>query len=141
MKTLFIRFSFLSAMMLVLNLNTVFAQDAPDPETLPEYIVLHITHRSDWTTGINVSIDNTKSQYKDALWQLEEYIGNKKATRVYNLTDLLNRMSELGYEFQSAFVDSQDIEPDASLEDATAVDIALDDVGGNVSQNLVFKKK
>lgn len=141
MKTSLVRFSLLAIFVLFLNINFASAQEAPDPSTLPEYLVLKVTHRSDWSTGINITIDGTKSKHKDALWQLEEHIGNKKKTRVYNLTDLLNRMSELGYAYHSAFVDEQDIEPDQNLEDATMADVLLDDEGGNVTQNLVFKKK
>lgn len=79
-----------------LKINDSYAVDISH---LPEYVVIR-------TEGIErligqkiIAIDRKKSEYSVALEKLEDLLENKQKVGIYNLTDLLNAMSNIGFEY------------------------------------------
>lgn len=96
---------------------------------LPEYIVI-TAESTKLIGGIGILIDKKNSPFKDQFDILQEQLDSKKSgSGVRTLTDLLNAMSDLGFEYVNAFA-------------ATSTDL-----GGTVSSieknrnNIVFRKK
>ncbi len=71
-------------------------------EQLPEYIVV-TSENTKLIGGIDITIDYKKSVYEDVLDELETLLQNRKKLRIRNQTDLLNAMSELGFEYIDAY--------------------------------------
>lgn len=86
--------------------SNIFAQElkindsyAVDISLLPEYVVIR-------TEGIErmigqkiIAIDRKKSKYSVALEALEDLLENRQKVGIFNLTDLLNAMSNIGFEY------------------------------------------
>lgn len=102
-------------------------------ETMPKYVVL-VAEKGGFIFGSEVQVERRRSKSKQSLKWLQDYLYENKASR--NLTDLLNTMDELSFEFVD-FVESS--------SDGIGVGAGDDvDVTGTTSKNrilFVFKKK
>lgn len=67
-------------------------------DKLPEYVII-TSENTKLLGGINIIIDCKKSKYKEELRNLESMLQDGDKLRVRNQTDLLNAMSELGFEY------------------------------------------
>jgi len=104
---------------------------------LPEYVVI-TAENTKLLGGIGLNIDHKKSPYKDALQRLEDYIVAKDENRVRTLTDLLNVMSDLGFDYVNSFQSTFD---DFNTTLKGASDVGLGMGTSKVRNNLVFRKK
>ncbi len=102
---------------------------------LPEYVVV-TSENTKVLGGIDISIDTKKSDHEDVLKQLETLLQNRKKLRIRNQTDLLNAMSNLGFEYVDAFNASSAI-IDAGTED----DFEILEGESKFRINMVFRKK
>lgn len=103
--------------MIFLFLNLCFSLDIQAQELvanqkslkvgeLPEYVVIHTGF---FYGSIRITIQSKESPNKKALEDLELILEDDKYLNIKNQTDLLNAMSELGFDFQDAFgIDSGD---------------------------------
>ncbi len=51
-----------------------------------------------------ISIDGRNSPYEAALEELEDLLAKKEKLRVQNQTDLLNALSDIGFDYVDAFL-------------------------------------
>lgn len=127
------------ALVLLAFSNTAMAQKGTHSlenykkEAMPKYVVL-VAEKGGFIFGSEVQVEKRRSKSKQSLKWLQEYLYENKASR--NLTDLLNTMDELSFEFVD-FVESS--------SDGIGVGAGNDvDVTGSTSKNrilFVFKKK
>lgn len=110
---------------------TLFAQNSEvNLDNLPEYIA--VTARPNQGIGLsNVRINSKNSPNKDYLEKLEDYVRKNEGKRVRNLTDLLNIMSEQGYEYINGFSSGGGGYTNPTIGGNTA----------SLSVNIIFKKK
>jgi len=99
---------------------------------LPEYIVI-TSQNTKLIGGIGITIDYRRSKYKDQLEILEELLQNRKKMRIRNQTDLLNAMSDLGFEYVDAYMAT------ASTSSSGDADFGTGD--NTYRTNIVFRKK
>lgn len=118
----------------LLSLNGL-AQDKIDLSTLPEYIII-TSENTKLLGGINIIIDYKKSEYKDKLEELEIALRNRKQFGVRNQTDLLNKMSNIGYEYVDAYNANS-----GSIGIGAGDDIDITGSTAKFRINMVFKKK
>ena len=131
MKNKLINLLGLACLCVSLNL----AAQQPDPEKLPEYIVI-TAENTKLLGGIGITIDWKKSPYKKQFEELEDYLVSKDQKRVRTLSDLFNAMYELGYRFDDAFNANS-----GSLGLGTDVgDVSLSGSDAKFRTNLVFQK-
>jgi hypothetical protein len=76
----------------------VSAQGRLDPDKLPYYVVIETQD------GRGINIDTRNSPDAPGLEILEDYLRSRDGERVRTLTDLLNAMNELGYEYVDTFL-------------------------------------
>ena len=100
---------------------------------MPKYIVL-VAEKGGFIFGSEVQVERRRSKLKGQLKWLQRYIRENKASR--NLTDLLNTMDELSFDFMN-FVESS--------SDGIGVGAGDDiDITGSTSKNrilFVFKRR
>ncbi len=132
---LFVLFAMLMSGMLLNNI--CYAQEFKVPKVgeLPEYIVV-TSENTKLLGGINISIDYKKSKYRDKLSELEHALQSGKGLRIRNQTDLLNEMSDIGFEYVDAY----------NAQAGTLGALGGDDVAATGSKskfrtNMVFRKK
>ncbi|MGB1296105.1 MAG: hypothetical protein ACPG6V_11550 [Flavobacteriales bacterium] len=118
----------------LLSLNGL-AQDKIDLSTLPEYIII-TSENTKLLGGINIIIDYKKSEYKDKLEELEIALRNRKQFGIRNQTDLLNKMSSIGYEYVDAYNANS-----GSIGIGGGDDIDITGSTAKFRINMVFKKK
>ncbi|MEM9859609.1 MAG: hypothetical protein AAF843_19805 [Bacteroidota bacterium] len=83
--------------------QTLDPLDSIQVDQLPEYIVI-LSENSRRVLGRRLTAINTKdSQHKKALDNLEDALSNKNRVGIQNQTDLLNTMSQLGFEYIDSF--------------------------------------
>lgn len=104
-------------------------------EELPEYVVV-TSENTKLLGGINIIIDYKKSPYKASLEQLEITLQSGKELRIRNQTDLLNAMSELGFEYVDAYNAHA-----GTIGAGTGDDIAVGVSDSKFRTNMVFRKK
>ncbi|RQO30741.1 hypothetical protein DBR32_08405 [Taibaiella sp. KBW10] len=94
-------------LLLFIAATGIYAQDKKiTSANLPEYIIITANNNS-LIGGIAITIDKKNSVYHDQLDALETQLESKKTgAGVRNLSDLLNTMSDLGYEYVNAFQSS-----------------------------------
>ncbi len=80
----------------------VVTSSAVNIQNLPEYVVI-TSENTKLLGGINITIDYKKSKYENVLDELETLLQNRKKLRIRNQTDLLNAMSQLGFEYVDAY--------------------------------------
>lgn len=95
---------------------------------LPEYVIIS-SEDTKLLGGINIMIDYKNSIYKDQLVALANMLQNGKKLKVRNQTDLLNAMSQLGFDYKDAYI-GQGI-----TYDSKSIDRSKNSV------NMVFRKK
>ena len=90
----------------VFNLNaqelSVIKTSIANINELPEYVIV-TSENTKLLGGIAITIDAKKSKYKNQLRGLEEILQDGDKLNIRNQTDLLNAMSQLGYEYLSAY--------------------------------------
>lgn len=107
---------------------------------LPEYVIV-TSQNTKLLGGIGITIDAKKSRYKKELNQLNDLLQDSDKLKIRNQTDLLNAMSELGYDFLDAYNASQVVN---SRGNKDAVDDVLNIVEGGKGTyrvNMIFRKK
>ena len=102
----------ISNVLLVITLlltTTSIAQELKIVETsavsiseLPEYVVI-TSENTKLLGGINITIDYKRSAYEEKLETLEELLQSGRKLRIRNQTDLLNAMSQLGFDYVDAY--------------------------------------
>ncbi len=97
------------------------AQEAPALETLPEYLVIMAEDADLFSITYNIQ-SRKKSKNHAEVKALKQYLSDQRDIRT--VSDLLNEMHDLGYEFQNAFTSNSN------------ADIGI----GKVIYNLVFRK-
>ncbi len=119
--------------------NTVQAQkesynlDNYKKSEMPKYVVL-AAEKGGLIFGSEVEVEKRRSKSKEQLKWLQRYIRENKASR--NLTDLLNTMDELSFDFVNFVESSSD-----GIGVGTGDDVSLI---GNTSKNrilFVFKRR
>ncbi len=129
----------LTAILLMAIGQSTYAQDKDeytiknyDKSTMPKYIVL-TAEKGDLIFGSVVQVERRRSEMKAELKWLEKYLRKNKASR--NVTDLLNTMDKLSFDFVD-FVESSS----NSIGLGTGEDL---DVTGTTGKNrilFVFKR-
>lgn len=120
---------------LVLSSLSLFAQKnkRPDINKLPNYVIVAADASPGLLGGLGISIDTKNSEYKDQFDNLEDFLTSKKeGAGVRNLTDLLNTMYELGYEYVNAF--------EASSFGIGAESVTASSRSEKARASIVFKK-
>ncbi|MCL3780414.1 hypothetical protein EMN47_08415 [Prolixibacteraceae bacterium JC049] len=110
-----------------LFMGTTFAKDF-DVNRLPKYLVIN-AENTKLLGGIGLHINAKKSPYKEALREFEDYLYDVKKVR--NMTDLLNVMDELGFDYKDSYNSS-----------SSSIGVG-DDITGSASKvrtSLIFKK-
>ncbi|MFA8300670.1 MAG: hypothetical protein ACEPOV_10945 [Hyphomicrobiales bacterium] len=109
-----------------------------DANRLPKYIVI-TAENTKLFGGINPMIDAKKSPHKEALRDFEDYIVSKRTgAGVRNLTDLLNVMDGLGFDYIDSFNADSSSYSD-TMDDGDGFSDSVSDSKFRV--NLVFKKR
>jgi len=73
-------------------------------DDLPEYVVIRSEGlKESWGKTLFLGIDSRRSTHEKALVALEDYLSNKDKRAVNSQTDLLNAMSELGFDYLNAY--------------------------------------
>ena len=100
---------FILVFILAFAINNIFAQELSiinasiaNINELPEYVIV-TSENTKLLGGIAITIDAKKSKYKNQLRGLEEILQDGDKLSVRNQTDLLNAMSQLGYEYINAY--------------------------------------
>ena len=122
---------FLFVIVSLLFTSNAFCQKVTK-EDLPEYVII-TAENTKLLGGIGISIDWKKSPYKTKFQDLVDYLEDDK--RVRNMTDLLNVMYELGFEYKDAF------NADAgTLGVGAGDDLSITGSDSKFRSNIVFKK-
>ena len=89
---------------------SVFAQESKQDqpylvvlEKLPEYVIAVSESTGRIIGSIIIAIDKKRSIYSPALTELEDVLISKEKMDIRNQTDLLNAMSDLGFDYIDAF--------------------------------------
>jgi hypothetical protein len=105
-------------------------------ENFPEYVII-TSQNTKLFGGIGIFIDSKKSKYEENLDNLAELLQSKSGLRVRNQTDLLNAMSQLGFDYINSY-NAEAIMPDSDGEDLLDI---IDGGEGTFKINMVFRKK
>ena len=108
--------------MLFLN-QSATAQGRFNTEKLPYYIVIETQD------GRGINIDTRNSPNAAGLEILEDYLRSRDGERVRTLTDLLNAMNSLGYEYVDTF-----------LGQSRGMAVGPGISSGNFGVNVIFRK-
>ncbi len=92
-----------TCLILAFNLSFTINNRGFTIEELPEYVVIQTEVFTRGTSGRILEVDGRrKSRDEKALTKLEDYLQDKKRSGVKYHTDLLNEMSDIGYDFIQA---------------------------------------
>ena len=100
-------------------------------DRLPEYVIV-TSQNTKFLGGINLTIDYKRSNYRHILKKLSDLLQDGNKLRIRNQTDLLNAMSNLGFEYVDSYnaaTISYDTQKDG--EDHTV----------SYRVNMIFRKK
>ncbi len=133
--------SFIVFMIILLFTSEVFSQEISKTQSanvkdFPEYVII-TSQNTKFLGGIDITIDSKKSKYEDQLDNLEELLQSRSGLRVRNQTDLLNAMSQLGFEYINSY-NAEAIMPDKNGEDIFDI---IEGGEGTFRVNMVFRKK
>ncbi|MBP4138395.1 hypothetical protein [Flavobacterium geliluteum] len=104
-------------------------------DQLPEYVVI-TSEDTKLLGGMNITIQSKKSDYKDALDDLESLLQSSKKLQIRTQTDLLNAMFELGFEFINAYNASS-----TAIGAGAGNDVTVNGTIEKFRVNMVFKKR
>ena len=76
-----------------------------DINNLPEYVVIRFVS----PPGVIIVVDKKDSPYESGLIELNELLEDRKKISVRNLTDLLNALSDVGFDYVDAFRIGDDV--------------------------------
>lgn len=100
-------FKFLRPLLLTFAFTSALAQGqntdkAPliDINSLPKYVVIETDLRGRLA---DIAIDSRNSPYEAALTELEDLLVSKEKLRIQNRTDLLNTLSNIGFDYVNSF--------------------------------------
>lgn len=121
----------------ILITSEINAQEyiAPNVSELPEYVII-TSENTKLLGGINIIIDYKKSQYKPQLSELETALQSGKGHKIRNQTDLLNTMSNIGFEYVDAYNANA-----GTLGVGGGDDIVVSGSDSKFRINMVFRKK
>ncbi|GEM_PF-5001583 len=131
--TLIFTIAFMALANLTMAQKGAYTLENYDKDAMPKYVVL-VAEKGGFIFGSEVQVERRRSKSKKTLKWLQDYLYENKASR--NLTDLLNTMDELSFEFID-FVESSS----NGVGVGTGDDV---DVTGTSAKNrilFVFKKK
>lgn len=117
----------------IICLNTAAYADDFDTSLLPRYVVV-TAENTKLIGGMNIIVYSKKSRFKSALQSLEEHLQSELKLR--NMTDLLNTMDEMGFEFIQAYNTSA-----GTLGAGGGDDLEIFGSESKIRSNLVFRKK
>ncbi len=100
------------------------AQGQLDPSKLPYYVVIETRD------GRGINIDTRNSPDAPGLEILEDYLRSRGGERVRTLTDLLNVMNNLGYDYVDTF-----------LGQGRGMAVGPGISNSNFSVNVIFRKR
>ena len=83
------------------SISSLKAQEL-NPNELPNYVVVTVENTR-LVGAMNLNIDTKKSPDRNALLDLEDYLTDKDRSRVRTITDLLNTMDRLGFDYIDAY--------------------------------------
>lgn len=106
-----------------------------DVDQLPSYVVVG-AEDTKLLGGIGIHIAKKKSESKDAFYYLEYYLHTTKKVRT--VTDLLNAMDELGFDYVNTFTSGS---KSLGLGDNSSRSTATYGDNEKTRYNIVFKKK
>ncbi len=75
-----------------------------DVERLPEYILIGSESTARMMGPMTIVINSKGSPYEAALVELEGMLTDKDKLRILNQTDLLNAISDMGFDYVDAFI-------------------------------------
>ena len=104
--------------------DSAFAQRRMDTSKLPKYVVIETND------GRGITIDTRRSPDAPGLEILEDYLKSKNGEQIRTLTDLLNVMDQLGYDYVDTF-----------LGQARGMSIGGGISSSNFSVNVIFRKR
>jgi len=107
---------------------------------LPEYVIV-TSQNTKLLGGIGVTIDAKKSSFKKQLTVLNDLLQDGDKLKIRNQTDLLNAMSQLGYEFVDAYNSSQVVNSREKKDVADDIFNTIDGGKGTFRVNMIFRKK
>lgn len=134
----------LKALLLLFLANSILlqAQELKIVETssvnikeLPEYVVI-TSENTKLLGGINITIDYKRSTYQDKLETLEELLQSGRKLRIRNQTDLLNAMSQLGFDYVDAYNATA-----GTIGAGGGDDVEIFGSEAKYRTNMVFRKK
>lgn len=109
-------------------------------EEFPEYVII-TSQNTKLLGGIGILIDYKESAFKDQLRKLESLLRDRDKQCVRNQTDLLNSMSNLGFEFVNAYNSRQVVDSRRDEDGVDDVLNVLDGGSGTYKVNMIFRKK
>lgn len=109
--------------------------------SLPEYVII-TSQNTKLLGGSGITIDAKKSKYQDQLESLQSLLQGRKKLHIRNQTDLLNAMSQLGFDFVDAFNASQASTSGGKSSEADDLfNGVLEGGTGSFRVNMIFRKK
>jgi TRAP-type uncharacterized transport system fused permease subunit len=106
----------------------------------PEYVII-TSQNTKLLGGVGIIIDYKKSAYKNQLEKLESLLQDGDKLKLLNQTDLLNSMSNLGFDFVDAYNASQVVNSRHEKDAADDIFNALEGGTGTYRVNMIFRKK
>ena len=120
-----------------LSISNRAAAQRFDSESSPRYVVLTVENTG-LLGGISLDIQTKKSPYGRELKDLEHYLEDKREREVKTLTDLLNVMDELGFDFRDSFnARTGSVGIDTNLGGTTDLQLGSD----KFRINVIFKRQ
>jgi len=135
----------LISLIVILLLNTtLFSQELSTSKSanikdFPEYVIV-TSQNTKLFGGINIVIDSKKSKYEDQLDNLADLLQSRHGLKVRNQTDLLNAMSQLGFDYINSY-NASAVMPSGNNDDVDDILNTIDGGEGSYKVNMVFRKK
>ncbi|MFA8434953.1 MAG: hypothetical protein ACEPOZ_10600 [Marinifilaceae bacterium] len=106
----------------------------------PEYVII-TSQNTKLLGGVGIIIDYKKSAYKNQLEKLESLLQDGDKLKLLNQADLLNSMSNFGFDFVDAYNASQVVNSRHEKDAADDIFNALEGGTGTYRVNMIFRKK
>lgn len=102
-QVLLLTLAFTSALAQKQNIDETHLIDIAE---LPEYVVIRYTTAQ---LGVIIVVDKKDSPYEPSLTELNDLLENRKKLKIRNLTDLLNTLSDIGFDYVNTFSIGEDV--------------------------------